>query len=274
VGSDLAKSVGCADQTAACLRSDGAATFVAHEPTTPGSILPNVDGNVLPRSIKTAIESGQFNRVPVIEGSTHDEFSIFNALYIEFVFGEVSPGLYPLVVSILVPTLGLNASPSAVLAQYPLSNYPSAGEAITAIGTDATFACPGRKAAQALSQFAPTYAYEFNDRNAPQVFVRPASFPYGAYHASELAYLFDSTTLGGHAPFDANQESLADAMVRSWTQFARTGEPNAPGVSPWPAYRASTDLYQSLVPPRPGTEAGFAADHKCAFWDNGPSSPL
>lgn len=267
-GSDLAQSVGCADQTAACLRSVAPGTFVAREPTVPGAILPNVDGSVLPQSINAAIDSGQFNRVPVIEGSTHDEFSIFTALYVEFVFGEVSPSLYPVVVSILVSTTGLNANPSSVLAQYPIGNYPSAGEAITALATDAIFACPGRRAAQGLSQFAPTYAYEFNDPNAPQVFVGPASFPYGAYHASELAYLFDSTTLGGHAPFDANQESLADAMVRYWTHFARTGAPSAPGASPWPAYEGSTDLYQSLVPPRPGTEAGFAADHKCAFWDS------
>lgn len=267
-GSDLAANVGCADQTAACLRSVAPGTFVAREPTVPGAILPNVDGRVLPRSIKAAIESGQFNRVPVIEGSTHDEFSIFTALYVEFVFGEVSPSLYPIVVSILVSTVGSNANPSSVLAQYPIGNYPSAGEAITALATDAVFACPGRRVAQALSQFAPTYAYEFNDPNAPQLFVGPASFPYGAYHASELAYLFDSTTLGGHAPLDPDQERLADAMVRYWTQFARAGSPNAPGTPQWPAYSASTDLHQSLVPPTPETEAGFAADHKCAFWDS------
>jgi para-nitrobenzyl esterase len=267
-GSAVARSVGCAVQTAVCLRSVAVGTLLARQPTTEGSVLPNVDGNVLPQSIKAAIESGQFNRVPVIEGSTHDEFSIFTALYIEFVYGELSPGLYPIVLSVLLPTIGSNAGLGDVLAQYPLANYPSVGEAITALGTDAVFSCSGHRVAQALSQFAPTYTYEFNDRNAPQLFVRPASFPYGAYHGSELAYLFDSTTLGGHAPLDPNQESLADAMVRYWTQFARTGVPNAAGSSQWPAYTAPTDLYQSLVPPTPGTEAGFAADHKCAFWDS------
>ena len=82
-------------------------------------------------------------------------------------------------------TVGSNANPSAVIAQYPITNYQqSVGRALTAIGTDALFACPGRRAAQALSKFVPTYAYEFNDPNAPQLFVPPASFPYEAYHAS------------------------------------------------------------------------------------------
>ena len=100
----FAQNVGCADQTAACLRALPVATLLAIQPTTAGSIVPNVDGNVLPQSIGAALESGQFNRVPVIEGSTHDEFSIFAALNVEFVFGQLPPFLYPLVVSILAAT--------------------------------------------------------------------------------------------------------------------------------------------------------------------------
>ena len=41
----------------------------------------------------------------------------------------------------------------------------------------------------------PTYAYEFNDENAPELFLPPVGFPYGAAHASELPYLFSQTTV-------------------------------------------------------------------------------
>jgi para-nitrobenzyl esterase len=221
---------------------------------------------VLPQSVISAFESGQFNRVPVIEGSTHDEFTIFTAIAIESLVGPVTPDLYPLVLGILLPTLGVNATVADVMNEYPLANYPSPGEAVSAVGTDAVFACPGRTAAKALSQYVKTNAYEFNDPNAPQVFIPPWSFPSKAYHASELAYLFDSTTLGGHAPFTADQETLAANMVSYWTQFASTGGPNGSGTPQWPAYTAASDTYQSLEPPTPKPTTGFAADHHCAFW--------
>jgi para-nitrobenzyl esterase len=268
-GSGVAQTVGCADQTATCLRGVPVETVLGSQPTTSGAIIPDIDGTVLPRSIKAALAGGDFNRVPVIEGSNHDEFTIFVKLNIEsLIGGPVPAAFYPVVLSILLPAIGSNASPAAVIAHYPLSDYASPGLAIAALGTDAVFACPGRRAAQQLSEFVPTYAYEFNDRNAPQIFLPPGSLPDGgAYHASELQYLFDSPTLG-HSPLTGDQERLADAMVRYWTQFARSGGPNGPDTPQWPAYTAAGDVYQSLVPPLPQPETGFAADHKCAFWDS------
>jgi para-nitrobenzyl esterase len=267
-GSGFAQTVGCPGQTAACLRSVPVSAVLANQIANFGELTPPVDGKVLPTSIGEAIESGQFNRVPVIEGSNHDEFSVFYKTAVEDVFGGIPAAFYPIVVNLFVQALDLGADSGAILAQYPISDYQQrVGLALTAIGTDAIFACPGRRAAQGLSRFVPTFAYEFNDRNAPQVFLPPASIPYGAYHAAELQYLFDSSTLGGHSPLTDDQEQLAAAMVRYWTQFAKAGDPNAPGDPEWPAYTTANDLYESLVPPTPEVETGFAADHKCAFWD-------
>jgi para-nitrobenzyl esterase len=269
-GSTFAQNYGCTDPAtvAACLRAISVDNVLATQPTTTGSVLPNVDGDVLPQTIKAAFDSGQFNRVPVVEGSTHDEFSLFAALNVEFVFGQLPPFFYPTVINTFVSTVGLNVDPDALLAEYPISNYQqSIGRALTAIGTDALFACPGRRAAEALSQFVPTYAYEFNDPNAPQLFIHPASFPYGAYHGSEVQYLFDVPNQTGAPGLNTDQQQLADTMKRYWTRFASAGDPNAPGTPAWPSYTVAGDAYQSLVPPTPVTTTGFAADHKCAFWD-------
>jgi hypothetical protein len=40
---------------------------------------PVIDGTVLPDSVRTLFRTGSFNRVPVIEGSNHDEFRLFVA---------------------------------------------------------------------------------------------------------------------------------------------------------------------------------------------------
>jgi para-nitrobenzyl esterase len=102
-------------------------------------------------------------------------------------------------------------------------------------------------------------------------FAPPISFPTGAYHASELTYLFDlSGTPVPPPPFTAPQQQLSAAMAGYWTQFARSGDPNSTGAPNWPAYGAS-DLFESLQPATPATGAGFSADHKCSFWT--PANP-
>jgi para-nitrobenzyl esterase len=268
-GTTVASNLGCSDQTLACLRSAPVATVLAAQPDSPagGTIIPNVDGNVLPQSIRSAIDSGNFNRVPVIEGTTHDEFTIFQALYVEPLIGGTPPAFYPIVAGLLAGTLGFPASGPEIVAQYPLSDYPSMSLALAAIGTDAVFACPGRRVAGALSKFVPTYAYELDDSDVPQIFDAPPLFPFGSYHASDVLYLFDSPLRGGHAPFDAESEQLAAAIVGYWTQFARAGTPNRTGLPQWPAYTIPNDTYMSLQPPTPVPTTGFAAEHKCAFWD-------
>ena len=260
---------GCSEsQTAECLRSIPVDALLASQPELPGEIGPNVDGKVLPQRINTAIQNGEFNRVPVVEGTTHDEFTLFAYTNIQAVFGPLPAFFYPIAVPLLVSQLGLNTDPSAVLAQYPLGNYSNNTLlALSVIATDAVFACPAHRITQALSGWTPTYQYEFADPNAPQLFVPPAAFPYGAYHGSEVQYLFNVPDQQNAPDLNADQQSLANAMVRYWTTFAGTGNPNGAGVPQWPLYTTATHIHQSLEPPTPKSEDNFAADHKCAFWD-------
>jgi para-nitrobenzyl esterase len=273
-GTATAQGVGCgaAADVLACLRAASPSELNAALPLPTGELTPPVDGRVLPKTLGAAIASGEFNRVPVVEGSTHDEFALFYKSAIEDALFNGKPpdaALYVLIVPVFVDTLDIGKSAGSILAQYPLSNYGnSVGAALTAIGTDVLFSCPGRRVAQEVSRYVPAFAYEFNDPNAYNIFgLPPSNFPYGSYHATELPSLFDSTTYGGHAPFTPAQEQLSAAMVDYWTQFARSGNPNSSATPAWPGYQQATDIYQSLQPPTPQPTAGFAADHKCSFWD-------
>ena len=73
-GETFATTVGCPDQTAACLRSVPVSDLVSNF----GVEIPGVvDGKVLTQSIGTALARGQFARVPVINGITHNEEMLF-----------------------------------------------------------------------------------------------------------------------------------------------------------------------------------------------------
>jgi para-nitrobenzyl esterase len=249
-GTAYASAVGCPDQSAACLRGVPVANLLARQGT---GYQPNVDGRVLPRSIGAALAAGEFARVPVVNGTTRDEWRLFVGLN-ELAGQPVTAENYQARIS---ATLGVPAQVAAVIAaRYPLSAYPSPAEALGAVGTDAIFACPGRTVSEATSRFVPTYAYEFGDRAAPMPFLPPVSFPYGAFHASELQYLFQTAAV----PFTPDQQRLASTMRRGWTTFARFGTPF------WPRYDSATHRVVSLVPPRPEVITDFATAHQCDFW--------
>jgi para-nitrobenzyl esterase len=254
-GTAFATGAGCTDQTAACLRGLPVSTILANENSS--GYRPDVDGQVLVRPLDTAFATGQFNRVPVVDGSNHDEWRLFAAQQ-ELAGNPVTAANY---LGFIVGVLGVSPDVAATIAgRYPLSAYPSPPVALSALVTDATFACPALTLDKSLARWVPTFAYEFNDENAPPFLLPPVSFPYGAAHAFELQYLFN---LPGD--LSAPQLRLADAMRRYWTGFAARGFPATRGVPFWPSFNG-TGLIQSLVPPRPRPETGFAADHQCAFW--------
>ncbi len=161
----------------------------------------------------------------------------------------------------------MHASPEPILAQYADVAAQSRWEAFADIVTDGGFACPTRRLGQALRTHAPVYAYEFDDPQAPYGLLRlPFSRALGAFHASELVYLFQRPwVLSGDAPFTPAQQALANTLQDYWGAFARTGDPNGGGRPLWPRFDGETPL--TLSPHRIGTTPDFVQRHRCAFWD-------
>ncbi len=125
-----------------------------------------------------------------------------------------------------------------------------------------------------LKQTQPLYQFEFADAAAPVCRVGIAepcpSFQMGAVHSSELNYMFPnlSNTAAINAPdLPPASQALSDQMVRYWSQFAYTGNPNSAGLPHWPLY-AGADT-PSVMLFKPGRVGPVNADalHQCtAFW--------
>jgi para-nitrobenzyl esterase len=273
-GEAFATAVGCSDQTAACLRAVPLATLLAKE--SAGGYVTNVDGALLPQSVDTALQSGQFNRVPVTNGSNHDEWRLFvalnNVIPVLLAGGNVQAAINPTTYPALIAgTLGIPvAATGPIVALYPPGTTTLSTElALGALGTDAIFACPAHFATSLAAQFVPVFGYEFNDENAPQNFLPFVGFPYGASHASEIQYLFNIRNAAGVpvVALNGDQQDLSASMVSYWTEFAEAANPNDFGTPFWPRFDVVQDDIQSLVPPTPATEFNFFTAHNCAFWD-------
>ncbi|MGJ4943667.1 carboxylesterase/lipase family protein [Bradyrhizobium sp. HKCCYLS1011] len=277
-GVKFASAVGCNQpnpaDVLACLRGLGVSTVLANQALAyVGSLpVPNVDGKLLTQSIGSALGSGQFNRVPLINGTNHDEYNLFVAQNFDLAGGPITASTYIAAIAVLTGTTATQAP--LVASHYPVpAQFATYDQGAGAAGTDANFACTARFADELASPFVPTFTYEFSDEKAPQNFLPPASFPYGASHASELQYIFPTANPSGYGlnlaqtPLDANQQKLSDRMVGYWTEFARSGNPNGFGQPHWPRFHRDRQVMLSLVPPTPATETNFATVHQCDFWD-------
>jgi len=136
-----------------------------------------------------------------------------------------------------VPTIvGVNADEGRMFAGEGATAATSA-----ALG-DAMFVESARFIARAVSQRQPgTFAY---------VFTRSVNGgPVPPTHSEEMSFMFgslDKPSFIEHPAPDARDWALSATMIRQWTRFAATGDPNGPGLPRWPRYDSATDPYLEL----------------------------
>jgi para-nitrobenzyl esterase len=286
-----AARVGCADpaDAARCLRALPAARL--DQPpwfyrigsdwlTGPATGTP-----ILPADPVAMIHDGKAAKVPVLIGTTADEFTLFVALQYLRTGHKSTPADYP---GLLADTFGDQGA--AVGAHYPLARFGGdASLAYAAAVTDGVFACVAHRMATDLGRSAPVYGYEFDDPAPPTPDpLRHLPFSVGASHSLDLRYLFE---IGGAPALTAAQQRLSDQMLSYWTQFVTTGVPAVPGGPVWPPVDDEPDPRRSARPePDPRRSArpdpsswmqlrpdgsrvitDFATAHQCAFWAGLPS---
>ena len=196
---------------------------------------PVVDGYFLPADIYTIFKEGKQNDVPLLAGYNADEgtaFTNWNGNIEAFVkqskqrFGKLS---------------------DVYFAAYPAGTEADAKASYFATFRDATFGWNMRTWGRMAEETGhhPAYLYYFS-----HVQPGPGSERYGAYHASEIVYVFDNLGMLKR-PFDGVDRKLSEEMSSYWVNFAKSGDPNGPGLPKWPAYRAKDEVWMQFGPGGP-----------------------
>ena len=271
-GLAVAQILGCGDPKTAlkCLRSKpvkqlvDAGTVVAAADYL--AFAPIYGNGTVPRQGADALASGNFVRVPILNGGASNEMRLYVGYEVE-AGARITLDNYP---DRLRALYGDNVD--QVLAAYPANRYSSVP---TALGSAMSDFMPGGglnsclflRTAWLASRWVPVYQYEFADDAAPPVMNDPG-IELGAVHTSEMPYQFpgfSNTSVLDGPPLAAPQQELARQMVAYWSSFIRTGRPAGAGLPEWQPF----DPSRQALKLKPGAVGMFDASgaHQCAMWE-------
>lgn len=191
----------------------------------------NIDGRLLPEDVRAIFAAGKQNDVPTITGSNANEMTTLAPL-----------ASRPKNVQALRAQVALLVgSPDEVNRLYPAPNDEEAVKAFLDLAGDVTFTLPARMWARwTTADSGKVYLYQFT-RVTP--FALTAGL--GAFHAAEIAYAFDNLARL-ERPLEDADHKLADILSAYWVNFARTGDPNGPGLPPWAPYDPENEHYMDF----------------------------
>ncbi|HVS75459.1 MAG TPA: carboxylesterase family protein [Steroidobacteraceae bacterium] len=208
--------------TLAALRALTPQELSTTEPAMQGPLLvPIVDGMLLPARPDTLLAKGKLADVPVLAGIDADEATAFSGP----ILTSMSRGAWN---TLLEEKFGALAPRFAPL--YPAGTGAERARSARQLRRDLGLAA-FRHWSRAWLPHArsPAYGYLF-DHLEPG----PESGRWGIFHSSELPYVFGTLAAAPERRFTASDRALARTLSRYWANFIRTGNPNGPGLPPWP----------------------------------------
>lgn len=111
-------------------------------------------------------------------------------------------------------------------------------EVQTRFNTDKVWAEPARFAARSVvAQGDPAYIFLFS--YVPAAMKERMRF--GPGHGTDISFVFDDLRVPQGGTADAGDKEVARIMNAYWVNFAKTGNPNGPGLPNWPAYTQKTN---------------------------------
>ncbi|WP_266157994.1 carboxylesterase/lipase family protein [Dyella silvatica] len=187
---------------------------------------PTADGYFLPRPPKAIFEAGAQAHIPLLLGTNSQEAS-YTSLF------EGQPPTLDNYRAAMQKRFGKHATEALKL--YPGRTETDVEVSGTALASDQFIAlstwqwmCLHRQTGQA-----PVYYYYFTQAR-PSKRDRSSAPDTGAVHSGEIEYALGNLSSNEVYAWTAADRHISNIMQSYWVRFIKTGDPNGPGLPPWP----------------------------------------
>jgi para-nitrobenzyl esterase len=193
-----------------------------------GGFWPVVDGKLLTEPVADTYAAGKQAHVPLLAGWNRDEGSFFamRPVTAEQFKGMIG-GIY-------------KERAAEFFTLYPAETDAQALRSAIDYGSDNFIALGTWKWIEAHRKTgeSPVYRYHLELAALPSKY-HPGTF---AFHSDDIEYVFGTLDTRPGAEWRPEDRKLSEQMMSYWTNFARTGDPNGPGLPVWPKYDKDDSL--------------------------------
>jgi para-nitrobenzyl esterase len=194
--------------------------------TAPVVFGPDVDGDFLPDSVPNLYAAGRQAHIPLLAGWTADE----GRNQIVCADSSVTASSFA-----IQAQRDFGAGAAEFLSLYPASTSEELQNSASDYAGDHSIAYSTWKWLEAQVNTGHSFAYRYLfELGSPGDDHHPANL--GAFHTDDIEYVFGTLDARPRTSWRPEDRELSDRMMSYWTNFARTGDPNGPNLTPWPTY--------------------------------------